>query len=79
MSYALLAFVEATDEASDESSGGEFRLSPKAESQMQAYCMKCRAKKEIKNAKSITIKNGRSSTQGPCPTYGTKVFRTGKS
>ena len=45
---------------------------------MQAYCMKCRAKKEIKNPQSITLKNGRPATQGVCPGCGTKVFRIGK-
>lgn len=25
---------------------------------MQAYCVKCRAKKEMKDAKAITMKNG---------------------
>jgi hypothetical protein len=45
---------------------------------MQAYCMKCRAKKEIKNPKSIVMKNKRPATQGVCPTCGTKVFRIGK-
>ncbi len=47
--------------------------------QMQAYCMKCRAKKEMKDAKSITMKNGRPATQGVCPTCGTKMFRIGKA
>jgi hypothetical protein len=46
---------------------------------MQAYCMKCRAKREMKDAKSITMKNGKPATQGVCPTCGTKVFRIGKS
>jgi len=46
---------------------------------MQAYCMKCRAKREIKNAKAITMKNGRPATQGICSVCGTKVFRIGKS
>ena len=46
---------------------------------MQAYCMKCRTKREIKDAKSITMKNGKPATQGMCPTCGTKVFRIGKS
>ncbi len=46
---------------------------------MQAYCVKCKAKKEIKDAKSITMKNGKPATQGVCPTCGTKVFRIGKS
>ncbi len=45
---------------------------------MQAYCMKCRAKREMKDAKSITMKNGRPATQGLCPTCGTKMFRIGK-
>ena len=46
---------------------------------MQAYCVKCRAKREIKNPKSIVMKNGRPATQGECPVCGTKVFRIGKS
>ncbi len=46
---------------------------------MQAYCMKCRAKREMKDPKAITMKNGKSATQGVCPTYGTKMFRIGKS
>jgi len=46
---------------------------------MQAYCMKCKAKKEMKNAKAITMKNGKSATQGVCPTCGTKMFRIGKA
>jgi len=40
--------------------------------------MKCRAKKEIKNPKSIIMKNQRPATQGVCPTCGTKVFKIGK-
>ena len=46
---------------------------------MQAYCMKCRTKREMKDAKSITMKNGKPATQGVCPTCGTKMFRIGKS
>ena len=46
---------------------------------MQAYCVKCRAKREMKDTKSITMKNGRPATQGVCPTCGTKMFRIGKS
>ena len=46
---------------------------------MQAYCMKCRASKEISDPKEITMKNGRPATQGKCPTCGTKVFRIGKA
>jgi Zn finger protein HypA/HybF involved in hydrogenase expression len=46
---------------------------------MQAYCVKCRAKREIKNAKAITMKNGKPATQGVCPVCGTKMFRIGKA
>ncbi len=45
---------------------------------MQAYCMKCRKKVEIQNAKSIVMKNKRPATQGVCPNCGTKVVRIGK-
>ena len=46
---------------------------------MQAYCMKCRAKREMKDTKAITMKNGRPATQGVCPECGTKMFRIGKA
>jgi PHP family Zn ribbon phosphoesterase len=44
---------------------------------MQAYCVKCRAKKEMKDAKAITMKNVKPAIQGVCPTCGTKMFRIG--
>ncbi|MFC1935742.1 DUF5679 domain-containing protein [Chloroflexota bacterium] len=45
---------------------------------MEAYCMKCRTKREIRNPSPATLKNGRPATQGTCPVCGTKVFRIGK-
>ena len=45
---------------------------------MEGYCVKCRAKKEIKNAKQVTMKNGRPAIQGTCPDCGTKIFKIGK-
>ena len=44
---------------------------------MQGYCVKCRAKREIKNAKTVTLKNGRQATQGVCPTCGNKDVQAG--
>jgi len=44
----------------------------------QAYCMKCRTKREIKNPKAVILKNKRPATQGVCPVCGTKLFRIGK-
>lgn len=46
---------------------------------MQAYCMKCRAMREMKDPKNITMKNKKPAIQGICPKCGTNVFRIGKS
>ncbi|MDP6100985.1 MAG: DUF5679 domain-containing protein [Dehalococcoidia bacterium] len=43
----------------------------------QAYCMKCRAKREMKNPEKVTLKNGRPATRGTCPNCGTKMSRIG--
>jgi len=44
---------------------------------VQAYCVKDRKMVEMKNAKEITLKNGRPAMQGECPECGTKVTRIG--
>jgi Zn finger protein HypA/HybF involved in hydrogenase expression len=46
---------------------------------VEAYCVKCRAKKEMKNPKAVTMKNKKPATQGTCPTCGTKMFKIGRS
>ena len=46
---------------------------------MEAYCVKCRAKKEMQNAQEITMKNGKPASQGTCPACGTKMFKIGKA
>jgi len=42
-----------------------------------AYCVKCKEKREIKDAMQVTMKNGRPATQGVCPVCGTKIFKIG--
>ncbi|NWF77670.1 MAG: hypothetical protein HXY36_03650 [Chloroflexi bacterium] len=44
-----------------------------------AYCLKCRAKREMKNPTALTLKNGRPAIQGTCPRCGTKMFRIVKA
>ena len=44
---------------------------------VQAYCVKCKSKTEIKDAQKVTLKNGKAATKGVCPKCGTKVFRIG--
>ena len=46
---------------------------------MEAYCFKCRQKREIQNAQATTLKNGRPATQGTCGICGTKLFRIGST
>ena len=41
------------------------------------YCVKCKAKQEMKAEEKITMKNGRPATKGTCPKCGTKMFKIG--
>jgi Zn finger protein HypA/HybF involved in hydrogenase expression len=45
---------------------------------VEAYCVKCKSKREMKDAKAITMKNGKPAIQGVCPTCDSKMFRIGK-
>jgi len=42
---------------------------------MEGYCLKCKTKKEMKDAKEITMKNKRKAMKGNCPDCGTGMFR----
>ena len=44
---------------------------------MQAYCVKCKAKKEMRDPKAVTMKNKKPATKGICPTCGTTMFKIG--
>jgi Zn finger protein HypA/HybF involved in hydrogenase expression len=46
---------------------------------MEAYCVKCKEKREMNDPKEVTTKNGRKMTQGICPVCGTKMNRIGGS
>ncbi len=41
----------------------------------EAYCVKCREKREMKDPKDVTMKNGRNDVEGVCPVCSTKLFR----
>ena len=45
---------------------------------VEAYCVKCKAKQEMKDAKEIVMKNGRPAMKGTCPVCSTGMFRIGK-
>jgi hypothetical protein len=46
---------------------------------MEAYCVKCKAKKQMVNPTQVTMKNGKPATQGTCPDCKTKMFKIGKA
>ena len=42
---------------------------------MEAYCVKCKAKREMLKAKEVVLKNKRRAMKGECPKCGTKMCR----
>jgi Domain of unknown function (DUF5679) len=44
---------------------------------VQGYCVKCRAKREIKDAVAVKLKNGKPAMKGKCPVCGTTIMRIG--
>jgi hypothetical protein len=50
----------------------------RAELIVHGFCVKCHAKREIKNPHHIILKNLRHAIQGTCPRCGTKIFRFGR-
>lgn len=41
----------------------------------QAYCVKCKAKTDVKNPQKVTMKNGREALKGTCEKCGTGVYK----
>ncbi len=46
---------------------------------MQGYCLKCKTKREMRDAKLVILKNGHPATQGSCPVCRAKMSRIGKA
>jgi hypothetical protein len=56
----------------------ECRLDRREEHPMaEAYCVKCKTKREVKDAEQVTMKNGKHALKGKCPVCGTSVFKIG--
>ena len=78
--HASLHTLERGSMLPAKSGAGGARESPKGDRMAtEAYCVKCRAKKTMKDEKAVTMKNGKPATQGVCPDCGTKMFKIGKS
>ena len=52
-------------------------LQPESEKEtpMEAYCFKCRSKREIAAPQRVTLKNGNPAVTGKCPECSCKMFR----
>lgn len=42
---------------------------------MEAYCVKCKTKREMKDPSEVVMKNGRRAAKGTCPECGTGMFK----
>ncbi len=49
------------------------------ESCVEAYCVKCKQKREIANPEATFTKSGTPATKGACPVCGTGLFRMGRT
>jgi len=47
------------------------------ELKVTGYCVKCKEKRDMNEAKEIKMKNGKPAVQGVCPNCGTKMFKIG--
>lgn len=41
----------------------------------KGYCVKCKEKREMKDTKEVTMKNGRKAMKGKCVTCGTGMYK----
>jgi predicted RNA-binding Zn-ribbon protein involved in translation (DUF1610 family) len=44
---------------------------------VEAYCVKCKAKREMKDPVAVVLKNGKPAMKGKCPVCGTTIMRIG--
>lgn len=42
---------------------------------VEAYCVKCKAKREMKDPNEVEMANGRRAMKGSCPVCGTGMFK----
>jgi uncharacterized protein (DUF983 family) len=46
---------------------------------MEAYCVKCRVKREMTGVENTVMKNGKAAVKGACSECGTKMFVIAKT
>ncbi|HKF39360.1 MAG TPA: alpha/beta fold hydrolase [Ktedonobacteraceae bacterium] len=53
-------------------------VTPKVQTTIEAYCMKCKTKRKVLNPTEVTMKNGRLAVRGTCEVCGTGLYRIGR-
>ncbi len=43
----------------------------------EAYCVKCKAKREMEDEEDVVMKNGKPAKKGKCPVCGTGMYKIG--
>ena len=78
MHWTLMCYISHSSLSDNHFIHRFFYFAPTAWTTMEAYCVKCKSKRSMKDEKKVTMKNGRPATTGICSICGTKMFKIGK-
>lgn len=56
----------------------DFLVSGMEDIKVEAYCMKCKTKREINEPQAVYLNSGAPAVKGICPVCGTKLYRMGR-
>ncbi|HEY3992471.1 MAG TPA: DUF5679 domain-containing protein, partial [Ktedonobacteraceae bacterium] len=77
-SKAEIILVESADESKAEATPIESADESKADGvKIMAYCVKCKQKRTMLQAREVLMKNGRPAMRGVCSVCGTRLNRIG--
>ena len=48
---------------------------PSMSETIEGYCVKCKAKRAMKDGQKVTMKNGKEAMQGKCEACGTGMYK----
>jgi pimeloyl-ACP methyl ester carboxylesterase len=72
------AHAQDLEVEAEEAQGTTTGIEQASSSQVEAYCNKCKTRRPIRNAREVTMKNGRAAVRGECAVCGTQIFRMGR-
>ncbi|HLL80723.1 MAG TPA: DUF5679 domain-containing protein, partial [Ktedonobacteraceae bacterium] len=72
------AGASATSDANEAQAQTEEQPIELSPTTVEAYCIKCKAKRALQDPREVTMKNGRIAVRGSCPVCGSQLIRPGK-